>query len=392
MKRCLKALTCAVLILSTLGLVGGCGSARELNELVIVLGIGMDKGDDPGTLKVTAQIVLPSKISSSSGGGSSPSGNEEPYYNLASTGKNTFEAVREYTHLVSGRLYIAHSQVFVIGRDMAEEGIAPFLDFFVRAGETRPNTKIVISDSTAAEVLGISPKLTMLPATNLSKLIEAQMDNSQSTEATLLDYVNAMQSSAASFIAPIVKAEEREGEQTVAVSGMAVFKQDKMVGELTEDEARGVLWIKNKVKSGIINVDINGGIAALEITGAQSKVSPVVSDGKVTMKIDVSVNTVLGEQTCMENLATQEKMKELQELVKSAVCNEIAAAYQKAAALDADVFGFGDLVHKHENQDWKEMEPKWDEMFRALTLEIRVNAAIKSVGAVEEPAWYKKEK
>ena len=92
------------------------------------------------------------------------------------------------------------------------------------------------------------------------------------------------------------------GEKAVRVNGMAVFKKDKMVGVLSEDETRGVLWVLGKVSSAAINVEIAGGIASIEVLSAQGSATPVVSDGKVTMKVSVSANAKLTEQTCEENL------------------------------------------------------------------------------------------
>jgi spore germination protein KC len=386
----LKTFVCAILAVSIL-LSGGCQSARELNELVIVMGIGMDSDEETqGNIRLTAQIVLPEKISTSKEGGMS-SGSEGPYYNLDSSASNTFEAVREYTHMISGKLYTAHAQIFIIGRKMAEQGFAPYLDFFVRAKETRPTAKIVISETTASDVLGVKPKMGMLPATSITKLVEGQGANSQSKETTMLDYVKAMQSSTFSLIVPITRVEEKEGEKIISVSGMAVFKKDKMVGELSEDETRGVLWVRGEVQSTAINVEIAGGVASFEVLGAQSKVSPVVSEGKIVMKISVSVVAELAEQTCKENLATPDNIKKLQALVGESICGEIVLSYNKAAALHADVFGFGDMIHQHNDASWHDMEPNWDKLFPEITLDIKTDVSIKSVGSVEKPVWDQKQ-
>ena len=210
-------------------------------------------------------------------------------------------------------------------------------------------------------------------------------------EVTLLDYIVAMQSNTTSFMAPLIRVVEDKGEKVVRVSGMAVFKRDRMIGELSEDETRGVLWVLGKVKSTVINVEIAGGSASLEVISAKCDISPVVSDGKVTIKIDISIKAKMAEQTCKENLETIENMKKLQMLAQEAVCNEIALAFNKAAALDADVFGFGDLVHQHYNNEWKEMEKNWDSIFPGITLDIKTGLNIVSAGAVEEPAWSKEE-
>ncbi len=354
------------------------------------MGFGMDSDiKDPDNIKLTAQIVLPEKIPSSQEGGASSSDSEGPYYNLDSSEKNTFEAMRGYTHMVSGRLYVAHTQVFVIGRAMAQKGIAPALDFFTRAKETRPTAKIVVSETTASEMLGVKPQMEMLPATHISRLVEGQAINSQSKEIILLDYVKAMQSPTSSLIAPIVRIEEREGKRIAAVSGMAVFKADKMVGELSKDETRGLLWALGEIQSAVISVAIADGIASFEVLDAKSKVTPVISDGSVTMKIEISASVKLAEQTCKENLADPGRIGELETLVSEAIHGEITQAYRKAASLKADVFGFGEVVRKHEKESWRKMEPDWERLFGEITLDISADVMLKSVGSLERPAWEK---
>lgn len=383
-------MTLAVMVLWT---AGSCQSSRELTDLVIVMGIGMDNdGENTGDIKIIAQIVLPQKMSASQNGGTSPSGPESPYQNLERSAANTFEAVREFTHMKTGKLYIAHAQVFVFGREMAERGIAPYMDFFIRARETRPTVRMAISDTTARDVLDVKPSTGLIPAADIAKLLDTQAANSQSKEIILLDYINAMQSGTTSFIMPIIRTEEKEGRKSIYISGMAVFRKDRMVGELSEDETRGVLWVLGEIQSTVINVGISGGIASIEVLNAHSDASPIVSNGKVTMKISISVTAELSEQTCDENLATPENFEKLKKLAGEAICGEIGMAYYKAAALHADVFGFGEMIHKNYNNIWKGMEPDWDVLFSGITLDIKADVTIVSAGTIEKPAWTKEEK
>lgn len=387
MHKRLKVVACAAL--AAFMLQGtGCQSARELGDLVIVMGIGMDSDrKSPGNIMLTAQIVLPEKISSSQGGGGSSPDSQGPFHNLDSSEKNTFEAVRGYTHMVAGKLYIAHAQVFVIGREMAEGGIAKHLDFFTRAKETRPTTKIVISETTASEVLGVKPQDEMLPAIHIAHLVEGQTVNSKSKQTMLLDYEKAMQSKSSSLIVPMLRIEVKEGKQMLSISGMAVFKEDKMVGELSESETRGVLWVIEEIQSTVINVEIAGGVASFDVLSAKSRVSPTISDGRVTIKIEVSASVKLAEQTCKENLATPERIAELQALAGEAIRSEILLAYEKAASLKADVFGFGEMIHRHDKASWRKMEADWDRLFPGIMLDVGAEVTVKSVGSLERPVW-----
>ena len=387
MRGRIKAALCLMLAVG-MALSGGCANARELNELIIVMGIGMDTDiEAEGNIKLIAQIVQPEKLSSgsdNSSGGSS----EKAFVNISSSAPGTFEAVRNYTHMVTGKLYISHNQIIVIGRQLAERGISEVLDFFVRAKETRPTVSFIIADTTAEEILGVQPEMNMMPAIYLDKLVEAQDANSETFGADMIDYISAMQSETLSLVIPIVHL-EMNGENVVhVIDSMAVFKGDQMVGELDATQTRGLLWVKGRVSSGVINVDIDDGLASLEILNATSKVEPMVSDdGKVTMRISISTDLRLTEQTCTENLATDENLLRLQELAKKAIKQKIEQVFEQAKTLHADVFGFGELIHKHHNDIWTNMEPNWDEIFQTITLDIEIEPTIKAVGSIEEPAW-----
>jgi len=367
----------------------GCAQARELNSLIIVMGIGMDVDTETeGNVKIIAQIVLPQKVAS--GGESSSGGEGKAFVNLSSSSKNTFDAVREYTHSITGKLYISHNQIIVIGRELAERGISHSLDFFVRAKEMRPTVNFLIADTTAEEVLGAQTEMNMMPAIYIDKLVDAQENTSQAFSTDMIDYIDAMQSKTLSLVIPIVRLVTSDGQQIQMLDGMAVFKGDQMVGKLSQEQTRGLLWTKGNVTGGLINVEIDEGIASLEILEATGKTKPMVSeDGKVTMHISVSAKVRLAEQTCARNLSTEESLHELEGLVKQTIIKKIGDTFQQAKALGADVFGFGELIHKYRNDVWGEMEPRWDEIFQTISLEITADASVVSVGSIEEPAWDK---
>lgn len=379
----------ALLLLAAMFLSGGCWSQRELKDLHITIGVGIDK--DPngtGEVMLTAQIVNPQKMKAGGSGDSSGGGGggQKAYINHTSTGSNTFDAIREFTHEISERLYQAHTQVIVIGRDVAEEGIEKYLDFFIRAVETRPTTKIVIAQGTALETLCVEPEKESLPAMQINKLVESQELNSQSKPATIQEYISAMVSKTFSFTAPILRIETVEDKSKHIISGMAVFKQDRMVGELSEDESRGLLWVEGKIKSGIIDVSVDEGEAAIEIKSAGSKVKTNIYEGSPSVDINIDVQGAMGTQTCQRNLATMEGIAELEGLAEQAIIGEISSAFDKARSLDADVFGFGEEFHKYHNSEWKQMEDSWGEIFPGMTVNLKVTVKIVSTGIITKPA------
>lgn len=384
MKRSI-AFIFSILILSSM--LCGCGSQRELNTLVIVMGMGIDTDtNQPNNVKLIAQIVKPNKIKGASSESSGPGTSQQAYYNLDSSASNSFEAIREFTHETNNKLYIAHTQVIVIGRDMAMRGIQAPLDFFLKAKETRPTTNIVISSTSAADILDVMPQLDMLPAIHINKLVKAQEANSQSREVNIQQFTNIMLSKASSLVVPLISVVQAGEDKELSVKGMAVFKGDKMVGEINEKETRGLLWVKGWIASGAINVDIDDGQGSMEITSSNSELSPAVKDGKVTMKLKISVDSVLSTQTCHKNLATPEGFKELEKLQSEEIKTEILASLAKAQDMGTDIFDFGEELHKFDASAWKDMKDNWQAVFPTVQMDIEIESHIRAAGVIIKPA------
>ncbi len=102
-----------LLLILTL-LLSGCWSKRELNELAIVVALGIDKIDDE--YEISIQVVDPSEISSKQ-----PSSGRSPVVTYHAKGKSVFEAIRRMTTLTPRKPYFSHLQIVVIGQKLAEE-------------------------------------------------------------------------------------------------------------------------------------------------------------------------------------------------------------------------------------------------------------------------------
>lgn len=378
-----RILLCMMMLL----LLSGCWGVRELNALSLVLGIGIDvKPEQPDKVFMTAQIVKPGELKKSSSGGDGQGMQTKAYWNLQSSGETIFDAIREYTHDTNNKLYIAHNEVIIFGKDAAASGVQKYLDFFMRAQETRPTTQIVVSTSTAADVLDVMPELDKLPAVNAAKLVKAQGFTSQSEEVTLQDFINFLLSKTDCAVAPMVMVTDNGGKKTLAVRGLAVFKEDRMVGELTDSEARGLMWVNGLVKTGVIDVPYLSGIASFEIKKATSTVKPEIRDGIIIMKIDIKEEGSMVAQTCIQNLETVAEMSILENMEQASIQREIQATVDKAKQMNTDIFGFGEIIHKSNNADWHQMESQWDKIFPAIQVEINVKCKIRSAGNITKPA------
>lgn len=377
---------CMILILSTTG----CWNRRELDDLGIVMGVAFDKTQNPGKVQLTAQIVKPAELKTprKEGGG----GVSEAYMNIKNTGETVFDTLRGFTHKFSQKLYFQHNQVLIFSRDIAQEGLQKYIDFFLRDHETRLTVKVLVAKNKAGEILDVKPQLQKIPAMDITDVLESQAATSQTSQVRLEQFVTRLMSKTTAPIASLIEVSGEGNEKTALVSGTAVFKKDKLAGQLDAAETRGLLWVLGEVKSGIIDVDCpGGGKVSLEIIRASSKITPEIKDGKIHIKVRIKEEGNLGSQSCPENFTLPPAIEALEKKKAAVIRSEVLAALKKARKLNTDIFGFGDSVHQRYPKLWKEYETRWDEIFPHIEVTVAVEAKLRRMGRISKPAYPEKE-
>lgn len=384
-----KLVDCGVkLILCLLAtmLLSSCLGGREVNDLEIVIGMGIDKAENKKDILVTAQIVKAAEMGMSKGNGGGEG--SKAFWNVAESGGSVFEAVRQLTHKTGNRLFVSHNQAIIFSNDIALEGLDKYIDFFLRAHEMRPTALILIAEGRASDILDTKPETAQLPAINIAELVKSYGYTSHFLKVNMNDFASGMMNTATAPIAPLVSVTRDNGSRDVYVSGMAVFKNGKMVGKLNEDETRGLLWVLGKVKSGVITIPSpnNKGKVVMEIVGAKSKVVPKIKGGKIVMHVTIKGESGLVEQSANEKLADLEAFEKMQNAQAEVIQREIIAAFNKSLALNADIFGLGEKLHKKFSKEWKEYKDKWDEIYPTIELDLKVETKILKTDLLKKPA------
>ncbi len=383
--RLLKLTIICVLIISS---TTGCWNRRELDNLAIVTGIAIDKIKDSGKTQLTVQIVKPAELKREGGGGTG-----KAYVNNTNTGDTIFGSIRGFTHKFSQKLYFQHNQILIFSLDIAKEGVQKYIDFFLRDPETRLTVLVLVAKDKAGEILDVEPQLQKIPAMDITNILEAQSATSQSSQVKLEQFLTRLMSKTTAPIAPLIEISGEGSEKVALISGMAVFKKDKLAGQLNAIETRGLLWVIGEVKSGIIDVDSpdGNGKVSLEIVRASSKITPEIKDGKIHIKVKITEEGNLGSQSSLENYALPRAVESLEKMKAAAIRSEVLAVLKKARKLNTDIFGFGDSVYKKYPKLWQELETRWDEIFPQIEVEVAVEAKLRRLGRITEPANPEKE-
>jgi spore germination protein KC len=147
-----------------------------------------------------------------------------------------------------------------------------------------------------------------------------------------------------------------------------------------------LLCAKNKVKAGVLQVDVLDTPATVEIRKAKSKVTPLLyTDGRAEFNVNVELTVGLGDQSGTLNLSKPENTAAMLSAAEKAVKGEIQSAVDKSKELNADVFGFGEYLNRKYPDQWKEMKLKWDELYKNIIVNITVKTKADGSGRIKRP-------
>lgn len=355
------------LILALVLLLTGCWNRRELNELAIAVGMGIDKQGDQ--FRVSLQVVDPGKASAKKGaGGGAPA---TLYTEEADT---IFEAIRKITTISPRRMYFSHLRICVIGESMATEGMAKALDLLSRYHQFRTDFYIVVSKGTSAEdTLKIMTPLDPIPANDLFSSLETSQKNwSPTTTVTLDELVSALTSEGMQPVLTGLRivGNKEMGETSGNVqeiapsarlqySGLAVFRKDRLIGWLNETESRGYNFILGKVQSSVGFVACpGGGKVVSEIIRTQTAIKGSVYRGEPQINIKMQVEANVGEVECYDLDLTQVgTIYDLENKEEEKIEEIMNLAVRKAQkSYKADIFGFGEAIHRADPRTWKSIK------------------------------------
>jgi spore germination protein KC len=391
----LLLISLSVLILS------GCWTKKELTELALVSAIGIDKNED-GQYVGTLQIINPGNVAGGKigqGGGATP-----PISVYSATGENIVAVSRNASTKVSRKMYYAHTNLVVLSDELAEEeGIGSILDALERDPNFRSTATIVIAkDVKAGDVVKALTPIDKISANKVIKTLEyTEKIHGYQMKVTLQELISSLVTPGKEpmLTGVVLKGDSQELEKmenlqeteplaTLEMNGMAIFKNEKLVDWLHDGEARGAIWILDRVKATDVNIDWEEEKAAisLEVTRQNTKVSVQLKDGIPKINISIEAEGDLGEVRVPLDITKGKTMRKIEKGVEKEIKKQIENAVEQAQKNKSDIFGFGEAVHRSNPKEWKKLQPEWnDTYFPKLEVSVEVNAYVRRTGIRNKP-------
>jgi spore germination protein KC len=393
-----------ILFINVCLLLTGCWNSRELTDMSIVVGMGIDHVPESGEYRLSLQIVNSGSLPSGSKGGSTGA---LPVTVFSEQDKSLFGALRKMSRKVPRRLFFGHIQLVVIGEPVARKGINDLFDFFERSHEVRMNSTVLISRGTSAEdLIRIVTPLEKTPSVGIAKRTRISSEVwAENLDMNITDIINDLVSPGEPAISGVQvgggkptdsmkNLQTSEPPNFISVTGVGLFKKGKLIGWLDSKLARGVLWIRNQMKGTIVNLpcaDLKKK-QVIVVVRSQTTVKTQIEQGIPTFDIHIKEEGNVGETQCVMNLDTRESILQLQNKWADETRKEVLATIKELQRRQIDALEFGATLQQLHPKKWKPLEKDWPRIFSKSDVHVHVEAYLRRTGMRGNSYLYEMEK
>ena len=387
----------------------GCWGSRETDEIAYVLAMGFDKGPGPGkNIIVTFQIANPKSIAGQAAGGGGGEDKAGPMINVSTMAPLPIGAFNLVNTVRSREISLLHTNAYIFSEELAREGLHHYMAPLNRHRETRGTALVFVSRGSAREFLEKNqPVLEISPSKQYEMITMVNNLHGLSSVVRFHEFYQVSKSLSQEPVAPLVSINKNgldvpklpilgklgdylagnmpSNKGLPQFIGTAVFKGDKMVGQLTGDETRHLNMITGKLERSFQIIDDPKkpgeplGFSLFQARKPEIRVR--FSEEVPVIKVDIYLEPELVGVTSGINYETPRLKKFLErhlaELIKMR-CLELVTRTQEE--FRADIFGFGRYARMNflTHKQWD--KAGWKKVYPLARVDINVHVKIRRTG------------
>ncbi|WP_077618888.1 Ger(x)C family spore germination protein [Bacillus sinesaloumensis] len=381
------------LLFVILNMLVGCWDLQEIDQRAYVLGIGLDKSETTGFLKVTYLISNPEASSTQAGGGG-----EEPSHEIISFTSSSFIESQNIANAVIAKVITYDIlDFFAVSEELAKD--KDFIRWIYDATkdrEIRRDTRLIVTKEDASTFIEKNkPRLETRRHEYVESIFEHATEIGFIPRSELQYLFKITEADAELYITAYATTEEDKktsqkntddeliaGNMKVSGNtnpaqflGSAVFKEGQMIGKLSVQETRLTRLIHKRMDKPSFLVAIPDPFMesfwiTTRFTQLKSpKISVDVSEKapKITVKLPIQAD-ILTDHSMVHYGGDGKKREELREHIEKGIETRIDTLIKRSQEeFKTDLFGFSLAARKHfltisqwEDYDWMKSYPEAD--------------------------------
>lgn len=349
----------------------GCYDANSLETFYYVTALAIDKSEN-SKIKLSVQIAL-SETSSDS----SSQSTKENIYSVECDSINSGISILD--NFLSKKLDFTHCSAIVFSEEFAKEGISLAINTLSNNDEIRPNCNILISNKTALEVLEkVANSGEKFSSRYYEFIINSNEYTGYSTISSLGDFFynlnNTITAPTANYITIT--------DNLIQSNGIAVFKDDNLVGSLDAPESIAHSIVLNNFRSAIISIQDPfepNNLMDISISLEKTKIDVSIINNTPFIKIDSEIVGKVKSSTNDFDYSSLESISIIENYLNDYLSSLINTyVYKISREFNSDICYFGEnLATKYKTLEEFE-KIHWDEIFKDTVFDISVKSKIHS--------------
>ncbi len=406
LKNLFKKIFIVILIIVLLIAFSKSYATLNIDNLSVVVAIGIDVSDQ-NYLQISFQFTNPSSVSESGTSEQSPS---TIYTVDASSISSGINLMNTY---IGKSINLSHCKIIAFSEEIATQGISDEIYTFINDTQIRPSTNIVICKTSARYYLEHSKPLFENLITKYYEVFSASGSYTGfTTNATIGDFFDSLTCNSCEPYAILggvtndsteysgatnsendtttkANSSSLSGQSTAENTGLAVFKDDVLVGELNAIETLCFSIISHQVDGFWVSVpspnEINSYIDLYVTPLTSPDINVSISNGTPYITINCSFSGRIYSMDDDSNYLSDDILSQV-----SNSCNSYLESilteylYKTAKSLDSDINGFGELargdfltIDEFDDYDWS---GKYKDSF----FDVSVDSSIRSSSILTE--------
>lgn len=370
-----KAVVLLIVVLCAVAVLNRNTFKDDISHRAVVQGVGIDINDD-GTYTVTLETINTENYSSGEK-------TAKPVMNVRTlTGKTVSSAIKNAYSIDGKTPVLSQNRVIVIGKALAEKGIMPSLDFFIRDAENYPTAQIVTVEEKAADFFKNASGETTVVSRNIESILLTSDEDTQVSSITLAELVNCYKSVGQSFYMPVISTHKEKDSTEVFAKGTAVFKDGKLAFNLSEEETSALNFLGNNVRKGTVNFLFNGISASASIIKSKVKREIDYSSENPSFLIKVKIEADIAEiDSDTAYNPSEEEVRALAKSAEESLKGEIEALCRKLYSEEkADAPGLARLIYIYYPKKFRANEKNLSEIMTNSQYSAEVKISIRRIG------------
>ena len=356
----------------------GCAEPKILDRIGIVTLVGYDVGTEEKMSTTSAIREVNPEFQSN--------------VEVITTENETSKGNRMKTNRkLSKEVMVGQMRVVLLGEELAKNDIRIYIDTLLENASVSKGLYLAVAEGQVAPLLEYEYKNIDDIGQHIFKLLEHNIDQENMISSTLHETAHDLYTAGEDIYMPILKREE----ELVELSGIALFKDSRLVSKLPPGDTFYVKLIGEQLKSGTFETILQKDDLSSNLTKSDTEHIPIAFDAINSKKelklvnpstpefdLSVKIKARVTELHPDINLGDPKNVAILEKAISKNLTREISRVIKYCQDVESDVFAFGEK-YRSSVRNSNLTKEKWHELYKTMKVNVEVDFSILRNGVFE---------